>query len=106
MTFRIHPRPPRDSCPYQQAVELKRTLERGGWALALAEGRTPKHILLLSVMWAIAWSAQNTTTSLEFDGHVLEWSWTPRRRYRCKVDGMPTSVTPAALTLMLIDQPK
>ena len=75
MTFRIEPKPPKGSGAYQQAVDLKRTLEAGGWPASLTtRGPTPEHLPLMSALWHIAYQRNGGVTTLSFDGHEIVFS--------------------------------
>ncbi len=103
MTFRISPRPRKGTGAYQQAVDLKRTLEKGGWKLALTQrGPTPGHVPIMSAMWALSCVVDEyPVTTLQFGGHKLVFSYEEELTMHVEVDDMPTSFTIEALRLML-----
>jgi hypothetical protein len=104
MTFRISPKPPKGSGAYQQAVDLKRTLEDGGWARALTQrGPTPEHIPLMSTIWAVAHPRNGGVTKLSYGDHEIEFSCTRSQGMVIAIDGFSISWHIVALRIMLID---
>jgi hypothetical protein len=104
MTFRISPKPPEGSGAYQQALDLKRTLEAGGWVLALSQrGPTAEHIPLMSAIWAVAYPRNGGVTKLSFDGHEIVFSCTRSHGMKIAVDGFDVSWHIVALRIMLTD---
>lgn len=104
MTFRISPVPAKKSGAYQQAVYVKRLLERGGWDLALTgHGPTPEHIPLTSMMWAIAWNLEGRATVMSYGGHEVNFCWHRNRGWDIEIDDLPTSIRITSLRLMLVD---
>ena len=105
MSFRISPKPPQKTGGYQQAVNLKRTLEAGGWEAALSQrGPTPDHNVLMSAVWSIAFPREGVT-KLSYDGHeiVFEYTFGPERKMSIEVDGFPIAWHIVALRIMLLD---
>ena len=104
MTFRISPKPPQGSGAYQQAVDLKRTLEAGGWVKSLTQrGPTAEHIPLMSILWFIAYQRNGGVTKLSYEDHEIEFSCTRSHGMKIEVDGFPIAWHIAALRVMLLD---
>jgi hypothetical protein len=105
MTFRISPKPAKNTGGYQQAVYLKRTLEAGGWEAALEQrGATPEHNVLMSAVWAIAFPREGVT-KLSYENHEITFDYTfkPTQKMSIEVDGFPISWHIVALKIMLLD---